>query len=118
MNIIQIQARLKDLSDQQLQQIMQQGGAGMAPEYLVLAELNRRAGMRQAQAASQPVDDTTVAQEVMAAPGLPQAVGNQMAQAMRPEGAQQSTARFAEGGIVGGILTRKRKKLNSWRVLW
>lgn len=102
MNIIQIQARLKELSDQQLQQIMQQGGAGMAPEYLVLAELNRRAGMRQAQTASQPVNDTTVAQEVMAAPGLPQAVGNQMAQAMRPEGAQQSTARFAEGGIVQG----------------
>jgi len=101
MNIIQIQARLKDLSDQQLQQIMQQGGAGMAPEYLVLSELNRRAGMRQAQTASQPVNDTTVAQEVMAAPGLPQAVSNQMAQAMRPEGAQQSTARFAEGGIVG-----------------
>ena len=101
MNILQIQARLKDLSDQQLQQVMQQGGAGMAPEYLVLAELNRRAGMRQSQAASQPIDNTTVAQEVMAAPGLPQAVGNQMAQAMRPEDAQQSTARFAEGGIVG-----------------
>jgi len=100
-NILQIQARLKDLSDQQLQQVMQQGGAGMAPEYLVLAELNRRAGMRQSQAASQPIDNTTVAQEVMAAPGLPQAVGNQMAQAMRPEDAQQSTARFAEGGIVG-----------------
>jgi len=100
MNILQIQARLKDLSDQQLQQVMQQG-SGIAPEYLVLSELNRRAGMRQSQAASQPIDNTTVAQEVMAAPGLPQAVGNQMAQAMRPEDAQQSTARFAEGGIVG-----------------
>ena len=70
MNIIQVQERLKDVSDDQLQQMMQQPGA-MAPEFLVMSELNRRKRMREGYEAAQAQNDTTVAQDLLAAPGIP-----------------------------------------------
>lgn len=47
MNILQLQDRLKDLSDQQLAREMQNPMGG-APQYLVLTELQRRKKMREA----------------------------------------------------------------------
>lgn len=106
MNVIEIQERLKDLSDAQLQQVAQT--PGMAPEFLVMNELNRRQRVREDYQASMAQNPSTVKQDLMSAPGIPSAAGAQMAQAMRPEGAQtraglEGAVPMAEGGIVAGL---------------
>jgi hypothetical protein len=85
MNIIQLQDNLKNLSDQQLAQAMQMP-AQDTPPFLVVSELNRRKKMRdnfQAQQASQ--NQTTVAQDVVAAAGVPQQAASEMAQSLAPQ---------------------------------
>ena len=85
MNIIQLQDNLKNLSDQQLTQAMQMP-AQDTPPFLVVSELNRRKKMRdsfQAQQADQ--NKTTVAQDVVAAAGVPQGPASQMAQSLAPK---------------------------------
>jgi len=85
MNIIQLQDNLKNLSDQQLTQAIQMPSQD-TPPYLVVSELNRRKKMRdsfQAQQADQ--DKTTVAQDVVAAAGVPQEAASQMAQSLAPQ---------------------------------
>ena len=61
MNIVKLQNDLKDLSDQQLLSSMQMGSA---PQYLVLAEMQRRKKMRD-ETSSQPQAQSTVADEIM-----------------------------------------------------
>lgn len=114
MNILQVQDRLKGLSEQQLAQEMQMP-SGVAPQYLVLTELQRRKRVRddfQAQSAQAPT--TTVAQDAVAAAGVPQAGIAPMAQALAPKtDVTQNTGiaalapqaapepqRMADGGIV------------------
>lgn len=63
MNLLQIQDALKGASDQQLVQEMQQP-TGMAPQYLVLSELDRRRHMRAQVQGKTP--DTTVADDAVA----------------------------------------------------
>jgi hypothetical protein len=85
MNIIQLQDNLKNLSDQQLTQAMQMP-AQDTPPFLVVSELNRRKKMRdsfQAQQADQ--NKTTVAQDVVAAAGVPQGPASEMAQSLAPK---------------------------------
>jgi hypothetical protein len=85
MNIVQLQDNLKNLSDQQLTQAMQMPSQD-TPPFLVVSELNRRKKMRdsfQAQQAAQ--DQTTVAQDVVAAAGVPQEGASQMAQSLAPQ---------------------------------
>lgn len=85
MNIIQLQDNLKNLSDQQLTQAMQMPSQD-TPPFLVVSELNRRKKMRdsfQAQQASQ--NQTTVAQDVVAAAGVPQQAASEMAQSLAPQ---------------------------------
>lgn len=85
MNIVQLQDNLKNLSDQQLAQSMQMPSQD-TPPFLVVSELNRRKKMRedfQAQQASQ--NQTTVAQDVVAAAGVPQQAASQMAQSLAPQ---------------------------------
>lgn len=85
MNIIQLQDNLKNLSDQQLAQAMQMP-AQDTPPFLVVSELNRRKKMRdsfQAQQAAQ--NQTTVAQDVVAAAGVPQQAASEMAQSLAPQ---------------------------------
>jgi hypothetical protein len=85
MNIIQLQDNLKNLSDQQLTQAMQMPSQD-TPPFLVVSELNRRKKMRdsfQAQQADQ--NKTTVAQDVVAAAGVPQGPASQMAQSLAPK---------------------------------
>jgi hypothetical protein len=60
-NIVKLQNDLKDLSDQQLLSSMQMGSA---PQYLVLAEMQRRKKMRD-ETSSQPQAQSTVADEIM-----------------------------------------------------
>ena len=63
MNIVKLQNDLKDLSDSQLLQTMQ---AGSSPQYLVLAEMQRRKKMREESASpNEPQSQGTVADEIM-----------------------------------------------------
>ena len=62
MNLIDIEDRLKDLSDQQLMQQMQRPD-GMAPQFLVMSELKRRKEMR-GRAPTQP-DNSTVKDDLL-----------------------------------------------------
>ena len=127
MNILDLQDKLKNLSEQQLVQAMQMP-TGQMPQFLVLGELTRRKTMRDAFAQEQNKEDTTtVAQEAVAAAGMPPAFAGQMAGTMAPQtnmatnsGAapQQSampapTQKMAGGGIValqdGGKVDRNVK---------
>ena len=63
MNIVKLQNDLKDLSDQQLMGSMQ---SGSAPQYLVLAEMQRRKKLRdEASTPNEPQAQGTVADEIM-----------------------------------------------------
>lgn len=85
MNIIQLQDNLKNLSDQQLTQAMQMPSQD-TPPFLVVSELNRRKKMRDAFSAQQAGQNTTtVAQDVVAAAGVPQEDASQMAQSLAPQ---------------------------------
>jgi hypothetical protein len=65
MNILEKQAVLKDLSDDQLNEMLQ-GGAGSVPQFLVMSELKDRADMRLEQKNDQlPPATSTVREDVM-----------------------------------------------------
>ena len=101
MNIIDIQDQLKNFSEQQLISEMQ-APTGSAPQFLVLSEIKRRKRVRddfmKREAANQP----TVAQEAIAASGVPQSGIMGMSEAMAPQAA------VAEGGI-GSIMPQSMR---------
>ena len=84
MNIIDIQDQLKNFSEQQLISEMQMP-TGSAPQFLVLSEIKRRKRVRddfmKREAANQP----TVAEEAVAAAGVPQSGIMGMSEAMAPK---------------------------------
>lgn len=85
MNMIDIQDKLKNLSEDQLIREMQ-APTGQAPQFLVLSEITRRKKMRdsfKAQEAKQGMP--TVAEEVVASAAVPQQGLPQMASAMAPK---------------------------------
>jgi hypothetical protein len=85
MNIVQVQDQLKNFSQDQLVREMQ-SPTGNAPQYLVLSEIMRRQRMQQDFAAQQGKNDQgTVAQEAIAAAGVPQGGLASMASAMAPQ---------------------------------
>jgi hypothetical protein len=84
MNILQVQDRLKGLSEQQLATEMQ-SPSGMAPQFLVLTELQRRKRVRDDFQAQSAKSATTVAQDAVAAAGVPQEGLAPMARAMAPK---------------------------------
>ena len=86
MNIIQVQDDLKNFSEQQLIDEMQ-SPSGMAPQFLVLAELSRRKRVQADFNARQAAQEPTVAQEAIAAAGMPQGVMPQMAESLAPKSA-------------------------------
>jgi hypothetical protein len=63
MNILKVQDTLKGLSDGQLSQEMK-NPTGLAPQFLIMTEMQRREQMR-AEASSKPQQDTTVADDLM-----------------------------------------------------
>ena len=71
MNILELQEDIKDLSDKRLMQEMQMP-TGAIPQYLVLTELTRRKRMRDDYKRREAANEPTVAEEVMAASGVPQ----------------------------------------------
>lgn len=101
MNIIDVQDQLKNFSEQQLISEMQMP-SGSAPQFLVLSEIKRRKRVRddfmKREAANQP----TVAEEAIAAAGVPQGGIMGMSEAMAPQAA------VAEGGI-GSIMPQSMR---------
>lgn len=92
MNIVKMQDSLKDLSDRQLMQTMQ---GGSAPQYLVLAEMQRRKKVREDSAQPQETSDRSVAEDIMS--GI-------AAVPTRPmEMAEGGIVSFAEGGKTGRL---------------
>lgn len=85
MNLIDLQDKLKNLSEQQLIQEMQMP-TGQTPQFLLLSEITRRKKMRDAFAQEQMKDGTTtVAQDMVAAAGMPTEFAGQMAGTMAPQ---------------------------------
>ena len=112
MNILDQQDKLKGLSEQQLVSEMQMP-TGQMPQFLVLSEITRRKGLRDEMAArEQRGPQSTVAEEAVAAAGMPQQGLGRMAAAMAPKSdvvgntgiasLPQAPQAMAEGGRVGG----------------
>lgn len=118
MNIVQLQDQLKNFSQDQLVREMQMP-SGSAPQFLVLGEIMRRKRMQDDFTAQQAKDDGgTVAQEAVAAAGVPQGGIADMARAMAPStDMTQNTGvqAMAAGGPVkkmakGDIVVRGGKR--------
>lgn len=102
MNILELQDTLKNFSQQQLVKEMQRP-SGQVPQYLILTELDRRKRMEADMQAQMAKGQPTVAEEVVAAAGVPQEGIMQAARAMAPESSiEQNTGikQMAEGGVV------------------
>lgn len=104
MDILQVQDRLKNFSQDQLVGEMQ-APSGNAPQFLVLSEIMRRKRMQDDFTAQQGKAgaETTVAQEAVASAGVPQGGIADMARAMAPStDMTQNTGvqAMASGGTV------------------
>lgn len=86
MNIIDIQDQLKNFSENQLIKEMQMP-SGMAPQFLVLSEIQRRKRVRDDFAKRNAAMEQTVAQEAVAAAGVPMQGIAGMSEAMAPQSA-------------------------------
>jgi hypothetical protein len=111
MNVLQLQERLKDYSQQQLAQEMKMP-SGQVPQYLVLGEMQRRKRMQAEQAAAQSQQSqTTVAEDAVAAAGVPNTGQGPMPQAPMPQApmpqAPAPALRMAGGGAVKHMQTGK-----------
>lgn len=83
MNILDIQDKLKGLSEGQLAQEMQMP-TGAVPQFLVLGEMNRRQTMRQSMQ-QQGAGAQTVAQELLNGAGVPSEGMSEMGRSMAPK---------------------------------
>jgi hypothetical protein len=105
MNMLDVQDKLKGLSEQQLVQAMQ-APAENVPQFLVLSEITRRKRMRDSM--QQQDNGTTVAQEAVAAAGVPQGGIADMAQALAPKtDMTQNTGVSPVQGMYGGGYVQK-----------
>jgi hypothetical protein len=86
MNIIDIQDQLKNFSENQLIGEMQMP-SGSAPQFLVLSEIQRRKRVRDDFSKREAANQQTVAQEAVAAAGVPMQGIAGMSEAMAPQSA-------------------------------
>jgi hypothetical protein len=93
MNIVKLQDSLKDLSDRQLLDTMQ---TASAPQYLVLAEMQRRKELRSGAERQQPQAETSVAEEIMGG------IASMPVQNAMPQMASGGIVGFAGGGKLSG----------------
>ena len=84
MNIVEVQDNLKNFSQDQLINEINQP-SGMVPQFLVLTELGRRNRIKQDIEGQQAQNQPTVAQEVVSAAGVPQGGIMEMARSMAPK---------------------------------
>ena len=108
MNVIEVQDALKGMPMEQLIREVQMP-SGQVPQFLVLSEITRRREMEKAYAQNQGQPQTTVAQDAVAASGVPQAGIAGISRAMAPNtdmaqntGAmpQAPVQQMASGGYV------------------
>ena len=110
LNMIEEQEALKDFSDQQLVKEIQRPSGNIRP-ISVVSELNRRKVMRQRNEAAKAANTPTVAEEAVAAAGMPMGGVAQMAQSMAPKTSMaentgiaammpKQPTRMAGGGVV------------------
>lgn len=109
MNMIQLQEQLKDFSQDQLINEMRMP-SGNVPQYLVLSEMQRRKRMEAAAAGDQGRPQTTVAEDAVAAAGVPQGGIAQMARSLAPQ--TDMTQNTGQGqspvtGMSGGGTVRR-----------
>jgi len=103
MNIIQVQDRLKGVTDDALVQYVE-NPTGEVPTYLALGEIGRRKSVRdeyQAAQAEQP--NQTVAEEMIAQLSTPTGIGaltNNMGPEMPPEEVMSSSETISETGVA------------------
>ena len=92
MNMIDIQDKLKGLSEQQLVSEMQSPSGG-APQFLVLSEITRRKRMRDSFQNQQAQPTTSIAEEAVASAGVPSGGLAAMARSLAPNSSMaQNTA--------------------------
>jgi hypothetical protein len=105
MNIVKAQDQLKNFSQDQLVREMQTP-SGSVPQFLVLGEIMRRQRMQQGMATQQGGEpQSTVAEDAVAAAGVPQGGLASMARAMAPKtDMAQNTGVVAMAG--GGMVTK------------
>jgi hypothetical protein len=84
MNLVDLQDKLKNFSEEQLIGEMQMP-TGQLPQFLVLSEITRRQKMRDSFEGQQGQEQTTVAQDAIAAAGMPSEFAGQMAGSMAPQ---------------------------------
>ena len=101
-NIIQIQDRLKDVSDEYLKGLATRPTDDVPP-FLVLSELKRRSDSKKAQEVRQAQDMSTVLEDQVAMQGMPVDEASAMAQAMNP-----NTDTGMNTGRDEGLMAMKR----------
>ena len=110
LNMIEEQEALKDFSDQQLVKEIQRPSGNIRP-ISVVGELNRRKTSRERHAAAKSANTPTVAEEAVAAAGMPMGGVAQMARSMAPKTSMventgiaammpKQPTRMAGGGVV------------------
>ena len=100
MNLLEVQDDLKNFSQDQLVKEMQQP-SGAAPQFLVLSELNRRKRVKGDFEARQAKQQPTVAEEAVAAAGVPQQGMMGMSEAMAPAS--------VDSGGIGAMMPKTMK---------
>ena len=105
MNIIDVQDNLKNFSEQQLISEMQRP-SGNAPQFLVLSEIQRRKRVRDDFAKREAANEPTVAQEAIAAAGVPQSGVMGMREAMNPKRTMVQNMRSGGLMALGGDIQR------------
>jgi len=100
MNMVQLSEQLKDFSKEQLANEMRQP-SGSVPQFLVLTELQRRTRMEQDAARMQGRNQSTVAEDAVAAAGVPQAGIAGLARSMAPQTDTTNNAGATAG--LGGM---------------
>lgn len=109
-NMIQLQDDLKNFSEQQLVREMQMP-SGQVPQFLILTELGRRKRMKDDFSRQQAAGAPTVAEETVAAAGMPVGASTDMSKAMAPKTSMtentgigtmmpKQPTRMADGGDV------------------
>ena len=129
MNIIDIQDQLKNFSENQLIKEMQMP-SGVAPQFLVLSEIQRRKRVRDDFAKRNAAMEQTVAQEAVAAAGVPMqgiagmseamapqsaasdGIGTIMPQSMRQAVPDTPAVPMQEGGLVGALFSKTDRGKN------
>lgn len=103
-NMLQLQDDLKNFSEQQLVREMQMP-SGQVPQFLILTELGRRKRMKDDFTRQQAANSPTVAEETVAAAGMPVGEATGIAKSMAPK------TSMAENTGIGTMMPRQPTRM-------